>query len=74
MVRRSAARWWNFRVRLPVWRRITNGQATTDENGQARIEVTSSGYYQARVVQDGNEVGYQSSIPLNVGTELRAES
>ena len=44
--------------------------ATTDENGQARIEVTSSGYYQARVVQDGNEVGYQSSIPLNVGTEF----
>ena len=44
--------------------------ATTDENGQARIEVSSSGYYQARVVQDGNEVGYQSSIPLNVGTEV----
>ena len=44
--------------------------ATTDENGQARIEVTSSGYYQARVVQDGHEVGYQSSIPLNVGTEF----
>ena len=44
--------------------------ATTDENGQARIEVTASGYYQARVVQDGNEVGYQSSIPLNVGTEV----
>ena len=32
--------------------------ATTDENGQARIEVSSGGYYQARVVQDGNEVGY----------------
>ena len=44
--------------------------ATTDENGQARIEVSSSGYYQARVVQDGNEVGYQSSIPLNVGAEV----
>ena len=44
--------------------------ATTDENGQARIEVTSSGYYQARVVQNGSEVGYQSSIPLNVGTEV----
>ena len=43
---------------------------TTDENGQARIEVTSSGYYQARVVQDGHEVGYRSSIPLNVGTEV----
>ena len=43
---------------------------TTDENGQARIEVTSSGYYQARVVQDGSEVGYQSSIPLNVGAEV----
>ena len=44
--------------------------ATTDENGQARIEVSSSGYYQARVVQDGNEVGYRSSIPLNVGAEV----
>ena len=44
--------------------------ATTDGNGQARIEVSASGYYQARVVQDGNEVGYQSSIPLNVGTEV----
>ena len=44
--------------------------ATTDENGQARIEVSSSGYYQARVVQDGSEVGYKSSIPLNVGTEV----
>ena len=43
---------------------------TTDENGQARIEVSSSGYYQARVVQDGNEVGYRSSIPLNVGAEF----
>ena len=47
--------------------------ATTDENGQARIEVSSSGYYQARVVQDGNEVGYQSSIPLNVGTEVELD-
>ena len=44
--------------------------ATTDENGQARIEVSASGYYQARVVQDGNEVGHRSSIPLNVGTEV----
>ena len=44
--------------------------ATTDANGQARIEVSSSGYYQARVMQNGNEVGYQSSIPLNVGTEV----
>ena len=45
--------------------------AETDENGQARIEVTAgNGYYQARVVQDGNEVGYRSSIPLNVGTEV----
>ena len=44
---------------------------TTDENGQARIEVTAgNGYYQARVVQDGHEVGYRSSIPLNVGTEV----
>ena len=44
--------------------------ATTDANGQARIEVSSSGYYQARVVQDGNEIGYRSSIPLNVGAEV----
>ena len=44
--------------------------ATTDENGQVRIEVSASGYYQARVVQDGNEVGYRSSIPLNVGAEV----
>ena len=47
--------------------------ATTDENGRARIEVSSSGYYQARVMQDGNEVGYQSSIPLNVGTEVELD-
>ena len=46
---------------------------TTDENGQARIEVSSSGYYQARVVQDGTEVGYQASIPLNVGTEVELD-
>ena len=45
--------------------------ATTDENGQARIEVTAgNGYYQARVVQDGHEVGHRSSIPLNVGAEV----
>ena len=44
--------------------------ATTDANGQARIEVSSSGYYQARVMQNGNEVGYRSSIPLNVGAEV----
>ena len=48
--------------------------ATTDENGQARIEVSSSGYYQARVVQDGNEVGHRSSIPLNVRYRGVAES
>ena len=47
--------------------------ATTDENGQARLEVSASGYYQARVVQDGSEVGYQSSIPLNVGTEVELD-
>ena len=44
--------------------------ATTDANGQARIEVSSSGYYQARVMQGENEVGSRSSIPLNVGTEV----
>ena len=41
--------------------------ATTDENGQARIEVTAgNGYYQARVVQDGNEVG-----PASCRTAMR---
>ena len=44
--------------------------AMTDANGQARIEVSSSGYYQARVVQNGSELGHRSSIPLNVGAEV----
>ena len=31
---------------------------TTDAEGQARIEITSdSGYYQARALQDGSEIG-----------------
>ena len=69
-VRRSAAWWSNFRVRLRGVAASYEWSATTDANGQARIEVSSSGYYQARVVQDGNEVGYRSSIPLNVGAEV----
>ena len=44
---------------------------TTDAEGQARIEITSdSGYYQARVLQDGSEIGHWSSIPLNAGYEV----
>ena len=45
--------------------------ATTDENGQAQLNITAgNGYYQARAVQDGSEVGHWSSIPLNVGAEV----
>ena len=45
---------------------------TTDENGQARIEITSgNGYYQARAWQDGSEIGSWSSIPINGGYEIR---
>ena len=45
--------------------------ATTDDGGQARIEITSdSGYYQARALQDGSEIGYWSSIPMNAGYEV----
>ena len=47
--------------------------AMTDANGQARIEVTSSGYYQARVVQNGSELGHRSSIPLNVGAVVELD-
>ncbi|MXZ10168.1 MAG: hypothetical protein F4Y79_12085 [Gemmatimonadetes bacterium] len=43
----------------------------TDDEGQAQIEITGgSGYYQARAVQDGSEVGSWSSIPLNAGAEV----
>ena len=45
--------------------------ATTDENGQAQLNITAgNGYYQARAVQDGSEVGHWSSIPLNAGAEV----
>ena len=45
--------------------------AVTDDAGQARIEVSAgNGYYQARAVQDGSEVAYRASIPLNVGAEV----
>ena len=45
---------------------------TTDENGQARIEITSgNGYYQARASQNGIEIGSWSSIPINEGHKVR---
>jgi branched-chain amino acid transport system substrate-binding protein len=44
---------------------------TTDENGQAWVEITSgNGYYQARASQDGVEIGSWSSIPINTGYEV----
>ena len=44
---------------------------TTDENGQARVEIASgNGYYQARASQDGIEIGSWSSIPINTGYEI----
>ena len=44
---------------------------TTDERGQARVEITSgSGYYQARALQDEIEIGSWSSIPINAGYEV----
>ncbi len=44
----------------------------TDENGHARIEITSgNGYYQARASQDGIEIGSWSSIPINEGYGIR---
>ncbi len=45
---------------------------TTDENGRARIEITSgNSYYQARASQDGIEIGSWSSIPINEGQKVR---
>ena len=45
--------------------------ATTDENGRARIEITAgNGYYQARAMRDGREIGSWLSIPLNASTEV----
>ncbi len=44
---------------------------TTDENGQARVQIASgNGYYQARASQDGIEIGSWSSIPINAGYEV----
>ena len=44
----------------------------TDENGRARIEITSgNGYYQARASQDGIEIGSWSSIPINEGDKVK---
>ena len=44
---------------------------TTNDNGQAWVEITSgNGYYQARASQDGVEIGSWSSIPINAGYEV----
>ena len=44
---------------------------TTDDNGQAWVEIKSgNGYYQARASQDGVEIGSWSSIPINEGYEV----
>ncbi len=44
---------------------------TTDDHGQAWVEITSgNGYYQARASQDGVEIGFWSSIPINSGYEV----
>ena len=44
---------------------------TTNDNGQAWVEITSgNGYYQARASQNGIEIGSWSSIPINAGYEF----
>ena len=44
---------------------------TTDEKGQTLVEITSgNGYYQARALQDGVEIGSWSSIPINAGYKV----
>lgn len=44
---------------------------TTDDHGQAWVEIKSgNGYYQARALQDGVEIGSWSSIPINAGYEV----
>ena len=46
----------------------------TDDEGQASVEITGgSGYYQARAVRDGGEIGSWSSIPLNAGDEVMVD-
>ncbi len=50
--------------------------ATTDENGEARVEIGADdvgGYYQARALQGGSLLGSWSSIPINGGYELRVD-
>ena len=45
----------------------------TDENGQTRVEITAdnvTGYYRARAMRDGSEIGSWSSIPINAGYEV----
>ena len=44
----------------------------TDEDGRARLEIAgdATGYYQARVSQDGSVIGLWSSIPINAGDEV----
>ena len=44
----------------------------TDEDGRARLEIAgdATGYYQARVSQDGHVIGSWSSIPINAGDEV----
>ena len=44
---------------------------TTDEKGQAQVEISSgNGYYQARASQDGSVIGTWSSIPINAGYKV----
>ena len=44
---------------------------TTDDHGHAWVEIASgNGYYQARALQDGGEIGSWSSIPINAGYEV----
>ena len=46
----------------------------TDDEGQTSVEITAgSGYYQARAVRDGGEIGSWSSIPLNAGAEVMVD-
>ncbi len=45
----------------------------TDEEGRARVEIASggvTGYYLARALQDGRDIGSWSSIPINAGNEV----
>ncbi len=47
--------------------------ASTDGKGRARVEIASdnvTGYYRARASQDGREIGFWSSIPINGGYEV----